>query len=76
MCRSIKQLRQADSDPTDQEIHEAALQFVRKVSGYHKPSRLNEAAFNEAVIAIAASTRELLNQLSVNKETVHAHHAN
>lgn len=76
MCRSIKQLRQADSDPTDQEIQEAALQFVRKVSGYRKPSRLNEAAFNEAVITIAASTRELLNQLNGKKETVHLHHTN
>lgn len=66
MCRSIKQLRQPDSDPTDQEIQEAALQFVRKVSGYRKPSKVNEAAFNQAVVEIATSTRELLNELTAS----------
>ena len=67
MCRSIKQLRQADSDPTDQEIQEAALQFVRKVSGYRKPSKVNEAAFNEAVSEIARSTHDLLNRLNTDR---------
>ncbi len=60
MCRSIKQLRQPDQPPTDQEIEAAALQFVRKVSGYRQPSRANEAAFKRAVDEIAASTRTLL----------------
>ena len=60
MCRSIKQLRGADPPPTDEEIHAAALQFVRKVSGYRKPSRANEVAFEHAVAAIAATTQQLL----------------
>ncbi len=63
MCRSIKQLRQVDYAPTDEEIEAAALQFVRKVSGYRKPSRANEAAFDTAVAQIAASTRQLLDNL-------------
>jgi hypothetical protein len=63
MCRSIKQLRQPDRPPTDQEIEAAALQFVRKVSGYRQPSKLNQAAFDQAVADIATSTRVLLNRL-------------
>jgi hypothetical protein len=65
MCRSIKQLRQPDQPPTAEEIQAAALQFVRKVSGYRKPSRQNEAAFNQAVIDIAAATQRLLDCLAV-----------
>ena len=65
MCRSIKQLRQPDRAPTDQEIEAAALQFVRKVSGYRTPSRANEVAFNRAVAAMAAITRQLLESLVV-----------
>ena len=60
MCRSIKQLRGADPPPTAAEIDAAALQYVRKVSGYRKPSRANQAAFDAAVAAIAAETRILL----------------
>jgi hypothetical protein len=60
MCRSIKQLRGADPPPTDAEIDAAALQYVRKVSGYRKPSRANQAAFDQAVAAVAAATRTLL----------------
>ena len=63
MCRSIKQLRQPDRSPTPEEIHAAALQFVRKVSGYRQPSRVNEAAFQQAVQDIAAVTRQLLDEL-------------
>jgi hypothetical protein len=74
MCRSIKQLRQPEIDPTDQEIQEAALQFVRKVSGYRKPSKANEATFNQAVIEIATSTRELLNGLIASNAIPHSHH--
>ncbi len=65
MCRSIKQLRQPDRPPTDQEIEAAALQFVRKVSGYRAPSRANEDAFNQAIAEIAASTHQLLDRLKV-----------
>jgi hypothetical protein len=64
MCRSIKQLRQPDRLPTDEEIQAAALQFVRKVSGYRRPSRANEAAFSQAVSDVAAATRHLLKQLN------------
>lgn len=64
MCRSIKRLRQPEQDPSDEEIRAAALQFVRKVSGYRKPSRANQAAFERAVEEIAAATRNLLENLT------------
>jgi len=60
MCRSIKTLRTPDVRATDQEITEAALQYVRKVSGYRKPSRLNQAAFDAAVGEVADATRKML----------------
>jgi hypothetical protein len=63
MCRSIKQLRQPDQPLTDEEVKAAALQFVRKVSGYRVPSRANQAAFERAVAEIAASTGALLGAL-------------
>ena len=64
MCRSIKTLRTPDGPPTDEEIRAAALQFVRKVSGYRVPSRRNEEPFNEAVEQIALSSRRLLESLA------------
>jgi hypothetical protein len=63
MCRSIKTLRNPDHPASEQEIQEAALQFVRKVSGYRKPSRANQAAFEAAVHQIALTTQGLLNDL-------------
>jgi hypothetical protein len=60
MCRSIKQLRRPDISVSEQEMQEAALQYVRKISGYRKPSRANTAAFEAAVAEIAESTRRLL----------------
>ena len=60
MCRSIKQLRRSDNPATAAEIEAAALQFVRKVSGYRTPSQANRAAFDQAVAEIAAVTRQLL----------------
>ena len=63
MCRSIKQLRQPNQPPTSEEIQAAALQFVRKVSGYRAPSRANEAVFQQAVQEITDSTRHLLDNL-------------
>lgn len=63
MCRSIKTLRRKDEEATDEEIVAAALQFVRKVSGYRQPSRKNAEAFDAAVDEIAASSRRLLEQL-------------
>jgi hypothetical protein len=63
MCRNIKVLRQPDRPPTDEEIHLAALQFVRKVSGYRQPSRKNAPAFEQAVEEVSAATRRLFEQL-------------
>ena len=65
MCRSIKKLRSADRPASDEEIREAALQFVRKISGYRKPSKANEAVFVEAVEDIAAVSRRMLDSLRV-----------
>jgi hypothetical protein len=65
MCRSIKTLRRTDGLVTDQEIHEAALQFVRKVSGYRVPSQVNQEAFNKAVEEISAASSKLLGSLKV-----------
>ena len=64
MCRSIKTLRRPDAPATDDELHAAALQFVRKISGYRRPSRANEQqAFNQAVNEIALTSRALLDSL-------------
>lgn len=60
MCRSIKQLRRRERDVSEAEIEAAALQFVRKVSGYRAPARANAAAFEAAVAEVAAATRRLL----------------
>lgn len=63
MCRSIKTLRRAGEPASDDEIKAAALQFVRKVSGYRVPSRANERAFSGAVEEIASVCRRLLDSL-------------
>ena len=63
MCRSIKQLRMSGHAATKTEIDEAALQYVRKVSGYRKPSRSNQAAFESAVREVAGATRRMLDAL-------------
>ncbi|MGI9609159.1 MAG: DUF2277 domain-containing protein [Acidimicrobiia bacterium] len=65
MCRSIKTLRNPDMTVSDEEIEAAALQFVRKISGYRKPSRANEKAFDRAVRQISRSTRAMLDDLVV-----------
>ena len=65
MCRSIKTLRNPESVPTDEELHAAALQFVRKISGYRVPSKTNEAVFYETVRDIAACSRHLFEHLEV-----------
>ncbi len=64
MCRSIKVLRQPDSLVTPEEVSAAALQFVRKVSGFRKPSKANQPAFDAAVRDIADVTARLLEKLS------------
>ncbi len=71
MCRSIKQLRHADHHPTDEEIKAAALQFVRKVSGYREPSRANREAFDRAVVDIASVTKELLEDIGAKAHLNH-----
>jgi hypothetical protein len=63
MCRSIKTLRRKDEPATEDEIRAAALQFVRKVSGYREPSKANEVAFEAAVDAVAAASQRLLASL-------------
>ncbi|MEK7440400.1 MAG: DUF2277 domain-containing protein [Chloroflexota bacterium] len=63
MCRSIKKLRQTDPPATGQEIKEAALQFVRKVSGYRVPSKKNQAVFDNAIEEVAHATKTLLENL-------------
>jgi len=63
MCRSIKKLRHADQPATEQEIKEAALQFVRKVSGYRVPSKKNQALFDRATDDVARAAKLLLENL-------------
>ena len=67
MCRSIQQLRGAEPPATDSEIRDAALQFVRKISGYRVPSGTNQPVFEAAVDDIAAVTARLLDELVVTK---------
>jgi hypothetical protein len=63
MCRNIRTLFNYDPPATDLEVHEAALQYVRKVSGYRSPSVVNEAAFKRAVAEVSGSTRALVDSL-------------
>ena len=73
MCRSIKTLRRPDELATDDEIRAAALQFVRKVSGYRIPSKANNEAFEAAVAAIAESSRNLLDRLGTKPAVTNLH---
>jgi hypothetical protein len=63
MCRNIKVLHNFEPPTTQEEVHSAALQYVRKVSGMQKPSRANEAAFEQAVEAVTTATQRLLDEL-------------
>jgi hypothetical protein len=63
MCRSIKVLRRAGETVTGEELNAAALQFVRKISGFHKPSKANQAVFDRGVEEVAAASRRLLESL-------------
>jgi hypothetical protein len=69
MCRSIKTLRTPEGPPTEDEIEAAALQFVRKVSGYRVPSAANRAVFDEAVADITAASRRMLDGLVVGNRS-------
>jgi hypothetical protein len=68
MCRSIKTLFNFEPPATDEEIRAASLQFVRKLSGYRKPSQVNEAAFNAAVDEVAGAAHRLLDSLQTRAE--------
>jgi len=68
MCRSIKTLFNFDPPATEEEIKAASLQFVRKLSGFHEPSKANEAAFNEAIEEVTAIAQKLLNALTTQAE--------
>lgn len=68
MCRNIKVLYNFEPPANNQEIQAAALQYVRKVSGFHEPSKANEAAFNKAVEQIASVTGNLLDALVTDAE--------
>jgi hypothetical protein len=63
MCRSIKTLRSADGEPSEEEVRAAALQFVRKISGYRQPSQANREVFDQAVDEIADASDRLLGSL-------------
>ncbi len=66
MCRNIKPLFNFDPPVTDEEIRAAALQYIRKVSGFQKPSQVNETAFLKAVDKVAAASKDLLNRLETS----------
>lgn len=68
MCRNIKTLYNFDPPATDEEIQAAALQFVRKLSGFNTPSKVNESAFNEAILEVTEVARKLLDSLVTNAE--------
>lgn len=66
MCRNIRQLHNFQPPASDSEVHDAALQYVRKISGTSKPSRANEEAFNRAVAEVAEATERLLDHLTTS----------
>jgi hypothetical protein len=70
MCRSIKKLRTPEGPATDEEIREAALQFVRKVSGFRTPSKRNADAFDAAVDEVATASRRLLDAVATGASHV------
>ena len=67
MCRSIKDLRRLEPEATGQDVDEAALQFVRKVSGFRAPSKKNQVAFDKAVREVARTTHRLLEAVTANQ---------
>jgi hypothetical protein len=70
MCRSIKVLRRPGQPATPDELHGAALQFVRKISGFQKPSRVNQEAFDRAVQEVAESSRRLLESVGPRSQSL------
>ena len=68
MCRNIKTLFNFEPAATDEEIYAASLQFIRKLSGYNKPSKANEVPFNRAIVQVAAIARTLIDTLETTAE--------
>jgi hypothetical protein len=68
MCRNIRPLFNFEPAATDDEIYAASLQYVRKITGFNKPSKANEEAFNQAVKEIAEVTRHLVNSMETNAQ--------
>jgi hypothetical protein len=68
MCRNIRKLRNPERDPVDAELRDAALQFVRKISGYREPSTANREAFENAVDAVSEASRVLFDSLNKEKK--------
>jgi hypothetical protein len=68
MCRNIKTLFNFEPPATDEEVRAASLQFVRKLSGFNKPSKANERAFNRAIDDVAAVARKLIDSLETTAE--------
>ncbi|HUC52921.1 MAG TPA: DUF2277 domain-containing protein [Candidatus Cybelea sp.] len=66
MCRNIKPLFNFDPPVTPDEVHNASLQFVRKISGFNKPSKVNQAAFNAAIEEIAAASARLIHSMETS----------
>ena len=66
MCRNIRNLYNFEPPATDEEVHASALQYVRKISGFNKPSQANAEAFDRAVAEVAAVSRRLLDELVTN----------
>jgi hypothetical protein len=66
MCRNIRPLYNYDPPATEEDVRAAALQYVRKISGYNKPSQANEEAFERAIDAVAAASLQLLNELQTS----------
>ncbi len=67
MCRNIRKLRKPERSPVDEELRDAALQFVRKISGYREPSNANREAFENAVEAVSEASRTLFESLNKDK---------
>lgn len=68
MCRNIRKLRSPEREPADAELRDAALQFVRKISGYREPSNANREAFENAVDAVSEASRILFESLNKEKK--------
>ena len=69
MCRNIRKLRRDDGAPTDSELRDAALQFVRKISGYRAPSKTNEKAFTRAVTGVTRASRRMFDEIVAGQNT-------